>query len=265
MQEIDFYGLKISVFDKEQLEKEIVSTINNNLKKIYFGYSFGYIPLFREFPELYYYPNKYDIMVTDGRLFYLFAKFMGAPLKFDISIPFMSQLIMELASNHRFSMMLIGSSIETNLAATEYIRNKYPNAIVYNGHDGGMFSEEDNELTVEIINKVAPDILFIGVSSPKKEVFATIFKDKLNVKIIVPFGGMIDGLGGKVWLTPLWLKRLGLATVVRVIQEPKRILLLNLWFTYETFCKIIPITIFQVLIKRNKKFTIPSIYGIKKR
>lgn len=261
---IDFYGLKISNFSKEELIEEIISNIEHNNKKIYFGYSFGYLPLFKKYPALYEYANNYDLMVTDGRLFYLFAKIMGASLKFDISIPLLSRLIMKIADEKQFSMMLIGSSPESNLAATKNLRKDYPNAIVYDGCDGGSFSESDQIETVKIINKNSPDILFIGVSSPKKEIFASKWKNDLNVKIIVPFGGMIDGLSGKVWLTPPLLKKLGLATFIRVMQEPRRFLLLNLWFTYETFLKIIPITLFEVIIKRNKDYFIPSIYGIKK-
>ena len=265
IESFDFYGLKISTFTKVELKNSIISNINNNDKKIYFGYSFGYFPLYKKYPELYELANNYDVIVTDGRLFYLFAKLLGAPVKFDISIPFLSRLIMDIANENKFSMMIIGSSKEWNDKATSNLKKSYPNAIVCNGYDGGDFSEEAQIETARIINLVSPDILFIGVSSPKKEVFATNWKDSLNVKIIVPFGGMIDGLSGKVVLTPPLLKKLGLATFVRAIQEPKRLFLESFLYSCEILFKIIPKTIFEVIFKRNKSFFIPSIYGLKKK
>jgi len=262
IENIDFYGLKLSIFERDELKKDIIYTIDNNLKKICFGYAFGYLPWFKNYPELYNHANNYDIMVTDGRQFYLFAKMLGAKLKHDISIPFMSKLILEIANERKYSIIIVGSDEETNVAATLNVRKDYPNIQVYDGITGDDFSMAAQEKAVEHINMYAPDIVFIGASSPKKEFFATNWKEKLNTKIIVPFGGMIDGLAGKIWLTPPLLKKIGLASIIRVMQEPKRLLLLNIQIAYETFFRIIPKTIWEVKIKKNKNFFIPSIYKI---
>ena len=261
---IDFYGLKLSIFKKDDLKLQIIETIDNNRKMVCFGYSFTYIPWFKNFPYLYEYANNYDLMVTDGRQFYLFAKMLGAPLKFDISIPFLSKLILEIANEKKYSLMIIGSDEKTNRAATENVKKNYPNAIVYDGYTGGDFSDEAQRITVNKINQNSPDIIFIGASSPKKEIFATKWKSSLETKIIVPFGGMIDGLAGKVWLTPPLLKKLGLASFIRVIQEPRRLLFLNIWLFYEIIFKIIPISIYQIKLKKNRNFFIPSIYRLSK-
>jgi N-acetylglucosaminyldiphosphoundecaprenol N-acetyl-beta-D-mannosaminyltransferase len=261
----DFYGLNISVFSEEELNDQIITDLSGDKAKIYFGYSMGYFPLFRKYPELYTCANGYDRMVTDGRLFYLFAKMLGAPLKFDISIPFLSRKIMDIANMKGASMMVIGSLPDINQKATQHLRDRYPGAVVYDGHNGGKFTLEDQKKTIDHINTYSPDIVFLGISSPKKELFATNWKDKLNVKIIVPFGGMIDGLGGKVWLTPPLLKKMGFATLVRVVQEPRRLLWPNLVTIFYVFCVLLPSSFIQVLILRNKKYYIPSFFGIKKQ
>lgn len=262
---LDLFGLKISVFNRDELVNEIISDINKKQKKVYYGYSFGFFPLYKKFPELYETAESFDLMVTDGRIFYLYARMFGAPLKLDISIPFLSRLLMQVANEKGYSMMLLGSSADTNSKATNRLRIDYPNAVIYDGYDGGFFTENDQKKSVQIINQNSPNILFIGVSSPKKELFAARWKEELDVNIIVPFGGMIDGLAGKVWLTPPLLKKLGLATPIRVLQEPRRMLLPNIWFFYETFIRIIPKTIFAVWILRNKNFFIPGIYGLTRK
>ena len=171
MQSIDFYGLKISVFNKEELKKEVISNIENRNKKIYFGYSFGYFPFIKKTPELFNIANNFDVMVTDGRIFYLFARLFGAPLQFDISITSLSRLIFEIANENKYSIMLVGSSMETNELATINLRREFPNAIVHDGFSGGKFEENDYSQIVNHINEEKPDILFVGVSSPKKEYF----------------------------------------------------------------------------------------------
>lgn len=260
----DFYGLNISVFSEKELDQQIEADLSGTQVKTYFGYSMGYLPLFKKNPELYTCANGYDLMVTDGRLFYLFAKFFGAPLNFDISIPFLSRKLMKIANMRGASMMVVGSLPEINRKATQHLRENYPHAVVYDGEDGGKFTREDQLKTIEHINSYCPDILFLGVSSPKKELFATEWKDKLKVKIIVPFGGMIDGLGGKVWLTPPLLKKMGLATLVRVAQEPRRLLWPNIVTVFYVFVVLIPTALIQILVLKNKNYFIPALFGIKK-
>jgi len=256
----DFLGLKISIFDKQQLINYINQVIIANDKKVCFGYSIGYITLLKKIPGLYEKCNNYDLMVTDGRIFYWVAKFFGAPLKFDISIPFLSELILDIANENNYSIMLIGSTEETNEKATEFIRKKYPNAIVYGGDTCSLFSASDQLTTVKKINAHKPNILFIGASTPKKEDFATLWKDQLEVNLIVPFGGMIDALAGKVKRTPLILKKLGLSAFVRTAQEPKRLFVKNVWMFYEVFFKIFPLIFYYKFLLREKHFNIVELY-----
>jgi N-acetylglucosaminyldiphosphoundecaprenol N-acetyl-beta-D-mannosaminyltransferase len=264
IEQYNFLGLKISIFNKISLISYLQKTVENSKKIVCFGYSLGYIPLFKKYPSLYNYCNDYDLMVTDGRFFYLLAKFLGVPIQFDISVPFFSKLIMELANENGYSIMIIGSTAEQNKKATENIRLKYPGAIIYEGYHGGVFSEADQKLTVDKINNCKPDILFIGVSSPKKEEFASKWKDRIDAKIIVPFGGVIDGLSGKVKLASPLLKKVGLAAFIRVFQEPRRLLKSRLILFYEIVFKIIPITIWHAKIKGNKNFFLPGLFGIHK-
>jgi N-acetylglucosaminyldiphosphoundecaprenol N-acetyl-beta-D-mannosaminyltransferase len=263
VKQYNFLGLKVSIFNKSSLISFLKKTIENKGKIICFGYSLGYIPLFKNYPFLYSYCNSYDLMVTDGRYFYFFAKLLGAPIQFDISVPFLSKLVMKLADENNYSIMIIGSTKEHNKKATENAKILYSGAIIYDGYDGGTFSEQDQKITIERINKFKPDILLIGVSSPKKEEFVSKWRDRIDAKIIIPFGGAIDGLSGKVKLSAPFLKKLGLASFVRVFQEPKRLLKSRIILFYEIVFKIIPVTIWQVKIKGNYRFFLPSLYGIK--
>jgi N-acetylglucosaminyldiphosphoundecaprenol N-acetyl-beta-D-mannosaminyltransferase len=260
LESYDLFGLKISVFTKEELIAYIDASIFENQKKVCFGYSLGYLSLFKVIKNLYEKTNGWDLMVTDGRYFYWYAKLFGAPLKFDISIPFLSNLMFQRASEKGYSVMLIGSDEDTNTKATNHIRLKYPGAVVYQGHTAGNFSEADQLEAVAHINKYKPNMLFIGASTPKKEEFTERWKGELAVNLIVPFGGMIDGLAGKVKLSSPLVKKLGLATVVRTVQEPKRLLRKNLFMLSEFFLKLLPLTVYHRLVLRKKKFNLIEEY-----
>ncbi len=261
---VDFFGLKISLFSRRQIEHTIIDTIGKKGKKIYYGYSIWTITSFRFMPELYTFSESFDIMVSDGRWFYWFAKLFRIPIQYELSIPQLSNLVLDIANQKGYSVMIIGSTEETNKLATLFLRNNYPNILVFDGCHGGNFSKNDQENTVKVINNVSPNILLIGVSSPKKEEFAYNWKKELNANIIIPFGGMIDGLAGKVKLVPPIIKKLGLGAWYRTFQEPGRMFKNRIYMATEFFLRILPITFFQVLVLRRKEFKIPSIYGIKK-
>ena len=76
---------------------------------------------------------------------------------------------------------------------------------------------------IRLINDIAPDILFLGMSSPKKDEFVYRWKEKLNVKVIVHCGGMLDVISGETKLYPKWVKNFCLAGIFRFIQEPIRL------------------------------------------
>jgi len=257
---INFFGLKISVFEIDELRSYIKESVKSRQKKILFGYSLGTFPYFKKHPEIAVFSNQFDVSVTDGRGLYLLGKILGYPVKSDLSIPNMSKMVMELADENRFSVMIIGSSPENNLKATENARKSYPNAIFYDGHDGGWFTPEDQLITVGKISKVKPDILLIGVSSPKKEAFAATWKEKLDVKIIVPFGGAIDILSGKSKPIPRIIKKLAIGSIWRFIQEPKRLFRDSILYPLNVMFLLLPSLLLTVYVLR-RPFSIPKFYN----
>ena len=71
---------------------------------------------------------------------------------------------------------------------------------------------------------------------------------------------MIDVYSGLTNQTPKLLKKLGLATPYRVIQEPKRLFKLNAWIFYETVFKLIPIALYHRYILGKRSFNMIDIY-----
>ena len=73
------------------------------------------------------------------------------------------------------------------------------------------------------ISESGANILFVAISSPKKEIFLSKYKKQLsNVNFIMGVGGSFDVIAVKVKRAPIWMKNLGLEWMYRVKQEPKR-------------------------------------------
>lgn len=261
LKKIDFYGLNISVFQKKEILDYFKYVIENNKKIVCYGYSFGAIAYMTKYKEIFQYGNQSDIILADGRLFYLFLKIYKIPIVSDISIPDIVNLTLDLANKNKYSILLFGSTQETNDLATENIKKKYPNIITKKGING-FFKNEEGRGIVKKINEIKPDILYIGISTPIKERFSIEKKDDLNVRIIIPCGGMIDVLSGKSRQSGKVIKKVGLASLYRLIQEPKR--LHKRYFFIYTFIlfNFLPVFIWNTIFLKKRNFNIPLYYKL---
>jgi len=253
---VDFYGLKVSVFTEKELEQELLNTISSINSEVYYGYSMAVLLYLKKYPEYYQTTNSFDVMVTDGRIFYLLANFFGFKLKLNISIPQLTLKALGMANDNGFKVMLIGGSKESNMAACHFLTKKYPGIALCPGRDG-YFSEEDHSEVFNLLKENKPQLLLIGMPTPQKQLLAAKIRDILKGCIIIPCGGMIDVLSGKEKLTPYWIKKLGLASLYRHVQYPSR--LSELFYIYFLTLKAVIICIFLKYIKRTDNICIPEI------
>jgi N-acetylglucosaminyldiphosphoundecaprenol N-acetyl-beta-D-mannosaminyltransferase len=264
IQKATFFGFNVSVFNRDQLHCFIERALVAERPLVSYGYSLGMMTRLKRNPELYSYINSFDLLVTDGRLFYLVCKLFGLPLDYDISIPYLTELVLDIGDKNKSSVMIIGSTKKNNILATNNLKTKYPNMVVYEGYDGGDFSDHEYDGIVEHVNRYEPDILLIGVSSPKKERFAFKKKADLHVKIIIPCGGMIDILSGKARRIPYAIKKAGFGWAWRIMQEPNRFFVDKIQQVFEILFGIMPAVFYHIYIRNDQPFFLPSIYGIKR-
>jgi N-acetylglucosaminyldiphosphoundecaprenol N-acetyl-beta-D-mannosaminyltransferase len=91
------------------------------------------------------------------------------------------------------------------------------------GSRDGYFPAEDSaEVAAEIAESQA-DLLFLGITSPKKEIFIREWGESTQARIIHGVGGSFDVLAGRTRRAPLRWQRLGLEWLYRMLQEPLRL------------------------------------------
>jgi len=85
-----------------------------------------------------------------------------------------------------------------------------------------LTEEEDSEL-VRLINEAAPDVIWVGLSTPKQESWMHAHRDKLNVPLMLGVGAAFDLNSGKLKQAPVWMREHGLEWLFRLLAEPKRL------------------------------------------
>jgi len=75
----------------------------------------------------------------------------------------------------------------------------------------------------ETIRAARPDILWVGLSTPKQEKFMAEFLPKLDMTLMIGVGAAFDFHSGRVRQAPPWMRRSGLEWFYRLCQEPRRL------------------------------------------
>ena len=101
----------------------------------------------------------------------------------------------------------------------------YPNIVVetYSPPYKPEFCDEDNEAIVNAINKMNPDLLWIGMTAPKQEKWAYSHWKELDIHCHVgTIGAVFDFFAGTVQRAPVWWQEHSLEWLYRLVKEPKR-------------------------------------------
>jgi len=84
-------------------------------------------------------------------------------------------------------------------------------------------TEEEDQDIVNKINAAAPDIVWVGLSTPKQERWMAQHLGRVNASVLVGVGAAFDFHAGLKRQAPHWMRRSGLEWFFRFITEPRRL------------------------------------------
>ncbi len=166
--------------------------------------------------------NSMDLVVPDGYWLQVAARCMGYPTTNHVPVVKMTYDLLAQLEKRQGTVYLLGATDSVVSKAAEEITSRYSGVKIAGVHNG-YFEESDEQEIIRKINSTGAQIILIGISSPKRELFMIRNKEKLNVPLIIGVGGMIDILGGKTSEGPDWLLNCGLMWCYRLALEPRRL------------------------------------------
>jgi N-acetylglucosaminyldiphosphoundecaprenol N-acetyl-beta-D-mannosaminyltransferase len=162
-----------------------------------------------------------QLVSADGQSIVWASRLLGERLPERVAgIDLMFRLL-EIAEAEDFRVYFLGARVEVLASALGRLRDLYPRLVIAGAHHG-YFAADDNALICERINEANPDVLFVAMSSPRKEYWVEESRSLLDVPLIVGVGGALDVVAGVVARAPAWMQRTGLEWFFRFVQEPRR-------------------------------------------
>lgn len=177
----------------------------------------------RLFREIY---EGADLVLTDGKPLIWLSRLLGTPIKEKISGSDYFPEVCKMAAREGFSIFLLGAAEGVAKKAAVNLVKKYKNLKIAGVYSPSYTFENDVQEISEIIrriNRAKPDILCIGMGTPKQEKFYYQYKDLLKVPLTLHIGATIDFEAGVVKRAPRWISYAGLEWLYRLVQEPRRL------------------------------------------
>jgi N-acetylglucosaminyldiphosphoundecaprenol N-acetyl-beta-D-mannosaminyltransferase len=162
-----------------------------------------------------------DIINPDGQAIVWASRFLDQPLPERVTGIDLMENLVKLAAMRKYRIFFLGAREEVLRKMISNYTRQYGGHLIA-GYRNGYFTKEDETLVAMQIAESRADILFVAISSPKKEIFLNTYKEVIKAPFIMGVGGSFDVVAGLVKRAPLWMQKAGLEWFYRLSQEPKR-------------------------------------------
>jgi N-acetylglucosaminyldiphosphoundecaprenol N-acetyl-beta-D-mannosaminyltransferase len=161
-----------------------------------------------------------DMINIDGMGVVLGARFCGHEVTERVAGVDLFHELLAMSAKRDFPVFLLGAEEDVVAKTALKVKASNPNLKLAGYHHGYFW--DDEEAVVQMIKDSGAKLLFVAITSPKKENFINKWQDKLGVDFVMGVGGTFDVVAGKVKRAPVWMQNYGLEWLYRIIQEPGR-------------------------------------------
>ncbi len=190
-----------------------------------------------------------DLTVADGASIVWATRLLGQAVPERVAGIDLMVRLLEQANAHGHRVYFLGARANVLAELLDRIRRNYPNLHIAGARDGYFTAEEEGAVARDIAAS-RPDLLFVGMSSPKKENFLARWRSHVGPCVCHGVGGSFDVLAGRVRRAPRAWQRCGMEWCYRLLQEPRR-----LWRRYLVtncqFAGMLALAMAQRLVRRR--------------
>lgn len=169
--------------------------------------------------------NSADLATPDGMPTVWIGKIQGHKNIKRVYGPELMQKICGIFGKNGYRNYLYGSSPDVLGKLREKLNKKYPGLII-----SGIFSppfrqlsKDEDDKVIEDINSSNSDIVWVGLGSPKQDLWMYEHRGRINAPVLIGVGAAFDFIAGTKPQAPRWMRDSGFEWLFRLITEPKRL------------------------------------------
>lgn len=166
--------------------------------------------------------NNCGIINADGASVIMASRFLGKPLPERVAGIDLMECLVSLSEEKGYSVYLLGARQEVVEKTAQVLKENHPGLTIVGVHNG-YFQEEYWPRLSEELKEKKPDFVFIGITSPLKEYLVEYLQKEGNNGVFMGVGGSFDVISGRIPRAPVWMQKMNMEWLFRVIQEPRRL------------------------------------------
>lgn len=218
----DLFGLSVDALTMTQAVARCTDAIKNGERLSIGVLNAAKIVAMRRNPQLRQAVADCDMVLADGQAVVWASRVLGAPLPERVAgIDLFTELLAE-AARRGYGVYFLGARPEILTRMLDEVGRRFPGLPVTGARDGYYQAGQEAEVAGDI-RRSGADILFVGMSSPRKEVFLDEWGTATGARVVHGVGGSFDILAGLTRRAPDWWQRRGLEWLYRALQEPVRL------------------------------------------
>jgi N-acetylglucosaminyldiphosphoundecaprenol N-acetyl-beta-D-mannosaminyltransferase len=158
-------------------------------------------------------------LIADGIGLVVAGKVLGLPPIPRVTGVGLFEEMVKVANQDKKKIYLYGASPEVCEKAGNVLQTRYPELQVVGTQHG---FEKDTSVIIQRIQDAQPDYLFVALGTPRQEKWIAQHLDVLPVQLVMGVGGTFDVLTGNVKRAPVFMQKLGLEWLHRLLKQPTR-------------------------------------------
>ena len=164
-----------------------------------------------------------ELVTADGQAVVWASRLLGDPLPERVAGIDLMEALFERSEAKGYRVYVLGAEQAVLERAMARARMRWPR-LELAGYQHGYFDAADDVRVARDIREAKPDVLFVAMSSPRKEYFLGEHGRGVGASLVMGVGGSIDVMAGVTRRAPRLMQRLGLEWLFRLAQEPRRLL-----------------------------------------
>jgi len=163
-----------------------------------------------------------DVLLADGQSVVWASRLLGHPLPERVAGIDLFVALLDLAHQEGDSVYLLGAEPTVLAILESVVGERWPGLRIAGSHHGYFDADDSATIAADIAASEA-DMLFIGMTTPAKEIFLGTYGDSLGVPVMHGVGGSFDVLAGVTKRAPEAWQSVGMEWAYRLYQEPRRL------------------------------------------
>lgn len=218
----EFFEIPLCLWRRTDALQVLVARISRGESTWYGDINVASLANLRENRSLFRAFSSMDFVGVDGVGILWGARLLGISVPERLAGVDLFQDLVAAAAECQFSVYLLGAEPQVLEETARRFLSRHPHLALAGCHHG-YFGEAEEGKIVEEIRASGARMLFVGMPSPRKEVFLLKWREELGVTFMMGVGGSFDVIAGKVRRAPRWVQRSGLEWFFRMVQEPRRL------------------------------------------